>query len=174
MTQSSPDSAEQIKQHILQLRLMLSTEENPETVFDYFNEKLVRNKQFMQMGEPADPTNMHTAISLYISMAALGGKIKSDGGKPDKFVGSTFTELKEYTFTHGATIYNGRFTQIIYFDNIDIGLLAFIQSPDLMEGPEDLKGNIMRFSINDTLKLFFGKGAMGAFGIDLDDPSQLN
>ncbi|SMF96728.1 hypothetical protein SAMN02949497_4134 [Methylomagnum ishizawai] len=97
---------------------------------DYFLGHFAERPEFMRMGEPVDGEFMRPIV------VELGNALLKR--RPSE-VRLTMTEIAEYHFLHGACLIDGKPANLIYFRDIDMGILSLLH--------EDAQGVVMaRFS----------------------------
>ena len=86
---------------------------------DYFLTHFGENPEFIKMGTPADCDFLRPIVQGLGS--ALLKKTPTD-------IRLALTEIAEYRFIHGACCIDGRLANLIYFREIDMGILSLLQS----------------------------------------------
>lgn len=124
------DSSHFKKLQILKLKLAESTSLEP--VLTYFYDHVSNDQEFIELGQPARHDLLESVIHQVVGQQLL--KIKKS--KVDQFM---LLHIPDYHFYHGGCILNGLFTQYIYFDDIDVGVIVVLL-PDMSTAR-------MRFSV---------------------------
>ncbi len=86
---------------------------------DYFLGNFGEDPEFMKMGAQADSAFLRPIVE------ELGNALLK---KRPSEVRLLITEIAEYRFLHGACFIDGRIANLIYFKDIDMGILSLFQS----------------------------------------------
>ncbi|MCP4345775.1 MAG: hypothetical protein GY795_09640 [Desulfobacterales bacterium] len=103
--------------------VMLSADELIE-IFRFFFDHLGENPDFMNMG------NLTEHPSLNSILREIGKRVLNDDIQITELL---LTEIAKHGFIHGKCLLNGRMTSILYFKDIDVGIISLIlsfSSPD--------------------------------------------
>ena len=86
-------------------------------IFEYFLDRFAEDDKFMRLGRKAKNAKLEGFIA---GIAESVLKVKSPR------IATMFIEIPEAHFTHGGCDINGRPASVLYFDDIDVGLLVFL------------------------------------------------
>lgn len=114
------------------LKLKLAESKNLEPVLTYFYDHVSSDMEFIEMGHPARHDLLETVIHQVVGQQVLSIK----NPKVAEFM---LLHIPDYHFYHGGCILSGLFTQYIYFDDIDVGIVVVLL-PDMSTAR-------MRFSV---------------------------
>lgn len=105
------------------LKLKLAESKSLEPVLTYFYDHVSSDQEFINMGKPA----RHDLLESVLHQAVGQQVLSIRDPKVEKFM---LLHIPDYHFYHGGCILNGLFTQYIYFDDIDVGIIAVLL-PDM-------------------------------------------
>jgi hypothetical protein len=103
-----------------ELKSMLVKAEDFSTVQSFFFDHVTCHRSFVQASEPAKNDKLEAILKL------TGGQIL---GKECSLSGLMMLEVKEHSLFHGGVFMNGCIATIIYFSDIDIGMIAVDRAP---------------------------------------------
>lgn len=84
--------------------------------WDYFFDNFAEDLEFLKLGELAKDTMLKEIVTK------IGEELF--GTKKVSVTNFLMTELKKHHFFHGACFIQGRVTSVIFFADIDMGLIA--------------------------------------------------
>lgn len=103
-----------------ELKSMLVKAEDFSTVQSFFFDHVTCHKTFVQASKPAKNDKLEEILKL------IGGQVM---GKECSLTGLMMLEVREHSLFHGGVFMNGRIATIIYFSDIDIGMVAVNRGP---------------------------------------------
>jgi len=110
------------KLNILKEKLM--TTEDFHQPWNYFFDHFGENPVFMTQGKQTENPKLKAVIT------SIGQKMFQH--EEDMTIDHLLLmEIKEYQFIHGAAFIQGRFITVLYFKEIDMGLVAVMGSPEI-------------------------------------------
>jgi hypothetical protein len=98
--------------------------ENLNEPWEYFFSNFGDNPDFLNFGSRADNFVLETVIEK------IGEKLLQQDVTVSNLL---LTEIPEYQFIHGACFIHGRLMSIIFFRDIDMGLLSIVRSMNSFE-----------------------------------------
>lgn len=125
---------ESFTRHLEILKQKLVQAEDFEEIQIYFLDHLGENNRFMQLGEVKRDNRLQRVLAV-IAQQALQTPIVA-------VQHLTLIYLRRYRFTHGSGVLNGYMGSVIYFGDIDVGLLTLTPFP-----PSTEESKMARFSI---------------------------
>ncbi|HEX9736792.1 MAG TPA: hypothetical protein VGG06_32910 [Thermoanaerobaculia bacterium] len=99
-----------------ELRDKLATAESFGDVMDYFLDHFGENPEFMALGKRVKSPLMNAVVQR------VAEELLGPGAR---VTGKHFVLLKKQRFIHGAPLLDGRISVLIFFRDIDMGMLAF-------------------------------------------------
>jgi len=93
-------------------------------VLDYFLTHFGEKPGFIALGERARHPFLESLI------AQIGGQIFSGNVVVSNLI---LTQLAEHQFVHGGCAINGCLATVIYFEDVQLGLLSLVMPPPTME-----------------------------------------
>jgi hypothetical protein len=106
------------------LKERLVTAEKFSDVMDYFFDHFGENPAFIALGERIEEPFLESVL-LQIGGQIFPGKVT---------VGHLIlTRLPEHQFIHGGFTVNGHLANLLYFEDIQVGLMAVVMPPPSME-----------------------------------------
>lgn len=111
-------------QKLLILKDKLVTAEDFNEPWTYFFDHFGTDPEFMNLGHKADPTFLEEIIQQ-VGQQLFQGNVTLSA--------MLLTEIQDYQFLHGTCVLQGnrgsRLVTIMYFKDIDVGMLALTSSP---------------------------------------------
>jgi hypothetical protein len=106
--------------HLAVLKERLLPPSDYEKAFHYFLEEFGGDAAFMAAGTPEVMPQFEGVLNQIASKAL---------GKPVKLEGARFNRMAEHRFRHGAAAVAGRAVIMLYFEDVNTGLMAIIPGP---------------------------------------------
>ena len=101
------------------LKLKLAESQSLEPVLTYFYDQVSNDQEFIEMGHPS----RHDLLENVIHQVVVQQLLKIKKPRVDQFM---LLHIPDYHFYHGGCILNGLFTQYIYFDDMDVGVIIVL------------------------------------------------
>jgi hypothetical protein len=86
-------------------------------VYDYFFDHLTNHPEFMKMGRKSKDPFLKSALK------AIGGQIFKEEVKITRLL---ITKIAKYSFYHGPCFINGIMSSVIFFKDIDMGMISMV------------------------------------------------
>lgn len=93
-------------------------------VYNYFFDHLTNNPDFMKMGRKSKAPFLKSALK------AIGKQLFKDEVKITRLL---ITKIAKYSFYHGPCFINGIMSSVIFFKDIDMGMLSMIMPSSVGE-----------------------------------------
>lgn len=105
---------------LVQLKHLLQTATDLRQPSEFFWEELASEPSFMSAGKIGTSVRLQRIIERAASHV-LGGE--QDAGM------LMLLRIPRYSFWHGSCVFDGRISQVMYFDDIEQGLLTILEDP---------------------------------------------
>jgi len=105
---------------LAKLKDLLQTGDDFGEIMQYFLDHLGDHQDFINMGKRAKNKLVQEAL-LYVGKKLFQTDVK--------VTNVLLTEVKKAKFFHGACFIQGCFANLIYFEDIDVGMVAVLRSP---------------------------------------------
>jgi len=115
------------------LREMMTSAKVLSTIMEYFLDHFGEVPGFSELGHPA----RNEIVESFLEKASLGWHQTKP--LPNS---ARLTEIPEYHFIHGVCKYEGGFLNVLYFDDIQTGLIV-------SAGNRMRESHLMRFSVEE-------------------------
>lgn len=114
--------ADLTKLRILKDKLVKATDFNEPC--SYFLDHFEEEPDFIKIGRKTEAAFLRPVIEQ-VALKLLG--------KQAEVTHMMMTEIRDYHFFHGACFIDGRPASLLYFSDIDMGIMTFLQSLQTME-----------------------------------------
>ncbi|NHZ71878.1 MAG: hypothetical protein GWP17_02180 [Aquificales bacterium] len=120
-----------IAQHLKVLKMKLVTEENFQEIYTYFFDHLAEDDAFMRMGKPKRNARLEKVLVVAAQEALNTETVVIQR--------QLFLNLRKHHFTHGPAQMNEYLTNVIYFNDIDVGLLTLTPFPGVIKDTKTVR-----------------------------------
>jgi hypothetical protein len=103
------------------LKQAMQTERELPRISDVFWDEVAREPWFVNAGHPAENTRLRI-ITERVGSHILGG--------PYRATSTMLIHISEHAFWHGCCVLAGKLAQVLYFEDIDLGLLTIAGNID--------------------------------------------
>ncbi|OQY57597.1 MAG: hypothetical protein B6245_16200 [Desulfobacteraceae bacterium 4572_88] len=106
------------------LKDMLITADDFKDVYEYFFDHMAENPDFIKLGKRSENPSLKRVTEL-IAKRLFKKKVKVRN--------LLLKKIPEYSFYHGPCLIKGRMAGVLFFEDIDVGMLSVLFRPDTCE-----------------------------------------
>ncbi len=128
------------------LRLMMSTETDLQTIFEYFLDHFGENEEFISLGKPLTDQH-HPLLSVIHTVAQeIFAKYKMKAN-PLRLEHLLLIHVPDHKLIHGGMLLQGHMANVLYFEDLKVGLMVVVMKQNefarfsLAKAPQEIRYN---------------------------------